>query len=299
MSDPESAPAWFRRALALRPEDCEVKVEGARIHYLAWGERGRPGLVFVHGGGAHAHWWSCIAPQFLPDYRAVALDLSGHGDSDWRSGYSPELWAREVVAVGGDAGFDGPPIVIGHSLGGFITMAAVALHGEHFAGAVVLDSAVRRPDPEAEEGARGNAFRNPKTYPDVETALQHFRTVPDQPSSLPFVMDYVGRHSLKRTEAGVTWKFDRRALGNLTPRAARDFLQHVQCRIALFGAENGLLTPDIGEYMYECLGRNAPVIVIPEAYHHVMLDQPLLLVTGLRTLLADWEHSISKRTAPA
>ena len=43
--------------------------------------------------------------------------------------------------------------------------------------------------------------------------------------------------------------------------------------------------------MYELLGRVAPVIEIPEAYHHVMLDQPLLLVTGLRTLLADWQHS--------
>jgi hypothetical protein len=44
--------------------------------------------------------------------------------------------------------------------------------------------------------------------------------------------------------------------------------------------------------MYELLGRNAPVIEIPEAWHHMMLDQPLLLVTGLRTLFADWEHSV-------
>jgi hypothetical protein len=34
------------------------------------------------------------------------------------------------------------------------------------------------------------------------------------------------------------------------------------------------------------------VIEIPEAWHHMMLDQPLLLVTGLRTLFADWEHSV-------
>jgi pimeloyl-ACP methyl ester carboxylesterase len=33
------------------------------------------------------------------------------------------------------------------------------------------------------------------------------------------------------------------------------------------------------------------VVEIPPAGHHVMLDQPLLLVTALRTLLADWEHS--------
>lgn len=63
------------------------------------------------------------------------------------------------------------------------------------------------------------------------------------------------------------------------------------CRVALFRAEDGLVTPDIGAYMYERLGRRAPVVEIPEAGHHMMLDQPLSLLTALRTLLADWDHS--------
>jgi pimeloyl-ACP methyl ester carboxylesterase len=41
------------------------------------------------------------------------------------------------------------------------------------------------------------------------------------------------------------------------------------------------------------IGRLAPVIEIPAAGHHVMLDQPLALVTGLRTLLSDWDQSLS------
>ena len=40
------------------------------------------------------------------------------------------------------------------------------------------------------------------------------------------------------------------------------------------------------------LGRVAPVIEIPTAGHHVMLDQPIALVTALRTLLSDWDHSV-------
>lgn len=294
MTDTPEAPEWFRRALAVRPADGEVKVEGARIHYLRWGEAGRPGIVFVHGGAAHAHWWSFIAPLFVPEYRVAAIDLSGHGDSDRRDAYPREVWAREVMTVARDAGFDGPPIVVGHSMGGFVTITAAAEFGDELAGAVILDSPVRRPDPEMEEGTHGRAFRNPKVYPDVETALQHFRTVPDQPSSLPYVIDHVARHSLVRTDAGFTWKFDPAIFRRVTPRAAREVLARATGRVALFRAENGLVTPDIGEYMYELLGRNAPVIEIPEAYHHIMLDQPLLLVTGLRTLLADWEHSIPR-----
>ncbi len=50
------APAWFARAVAIPFADGSVTVDGCPVHYLAWGERGRRGLVFVHGGGAHAHW---------------------------------------------------------------------------------------------------------------------------------------------------------------------------------------------------------------------------------------------------
>lgn len=289
------APAWFRRAIAVAPEDGGVEVEGCRVHYLAWGERGRPGIVLVHGGAAHAYWWGFVAPLLVGDYRVAAIDLSGHGDSGRRDGYPRDLWAREVLAVAQDAGFPGPPIVVGHSMGGFVTIAAAAYHGDRLAGAVILDSPVRLPDPEETEGSYGKAFRAPKVYPDVETALAHFRTVPDQPSSLPWILDYVGRHSLRRVEDGWTWKFDPVIFRRETPRATRELLPHVRCRVALFRAENGLVTPDIGEEMYELMGRVAPVIEIPEAYHHMMLDQPLLLVTGLRTLLADWEHSVPRR----
>lgn len=294
MSDAPNAPAWFRRALAVEPRHGEVRVEGARIHFLRWGETRRPGIVFVHGGAAHAHWWSFIAPLFLHEYRVAAIDLSGHGDSERRADYPRELWAREVMAVADAADFDGAPIVVGHSMGGFVTIATAVEFGDRLAGAVVLDSPVRRPDPEEEEGARGKAFRNPKVYPDVATALEHFRTVPDQPSSLPYVIDHVARHSLLHADAGWTWKFDPVIFRRSTPRATRELLADVKCRVALFRAEHGLVTPDIGEYMYELLGRNAPVIEIPEAYHHMMLDQPLSLVTGLRTLFADWEHSVPR-----
>ena len=294
MTDASNAPAWFRRAIAEPAESRAISVEGARIHYLRWGATRRPGIVFVHGGAAHAHWWSFIAPLFLPLYRVAAIDLSGHGDSERRADYPRELWAREVMAVADDAGFDGPPIVVGHSMGGFVTIATAAEFGHRLAGAVVLDSPVRRPDPEEEEGARGKAFRHPKVYPDVATALEHFRTVPDQPSSLPYVLDHVARHSLVEVADGWTWRFDPVIFRRSTPRATREMLADVKCRVALFRAEYGLVTPDIGSHMFELLGRNAPVIEIPEAYHHIMLDQPLSLVTGLRTLLADWEHSVPR-----
>ena len=288
-------PRWFREAVETKAEAGSVEVEGCSIHYLQWGEHGKPGLVLVHGGAAHAHWWSFIAPQLAHQHRVVALDLSGHGESGRREAYPRETWAREVMAVAEDAGLTQPPILVGHSMGGFVCITAASRYGDRLAGAVILDSPVRRPDPEAEEGARGRAFRNPKTYATAEEALQHYRLVPEQPCENRFIVDYVARHSLRRTEAGWTWKFDPEIFRRVTPRAIHEILPTVRCRVALFRAEYGLVTPDIGAYMYELLDRNAAVVEIPQAHHHLMLDQPLALIAALRAILADWDHSVPRR----
>ena len=84
MSD--TPPGWFTRALAITPEDKQVDVKGVPIHYLYWADdESKPGLILVHGNGAHAHWWSFLAPYFMSHYRVAAIDLSGAGDSGYRS----------------------------------------------------------------------------------------------------------------------------------------------------------------------------------------------------------------------
>jgi pimeloyl-ACP methyl ester carboxylesterase len=294
----DDAPGWFRRALHTPFFDEHVEVDGARIHYLAWGEPGRRGLVFVHGGAAHAHWWTHIAATFSGQYRVAAIDLSGHGDSDHRSTYSLEQWAREVLAVADDAGIDGPPVIIGHSMGGFVTIATAALASERLAGVVVLDSPVAEPDHEVGAAQAGQAFGVPKVYPSAEDALVRFRTVPPQAHYEPYVMHHVARRSLHEVDGGWSWKFDHHLFSAFTSSiraVALPYLPQVSCRLALLRAELGLVTPDIGRSMYEKLGRVAPVVELPETGHHGMLDQPLLVTTAIRTLLADWEHSTPQR----
>ncbi len=296
------APAWFRRALAVPFTDEHVEVGGARIHYLAWGEQGRPGLVFVHGGGAHAHWWTHLAATFADDFRVVALDLSGHGDSDHRDVYEIEQWTQEVVAVADAAGSTGHPVVIGHSMGGFVTIATAALHADHLTGVIVCDSPVTEPDPEVESFRLRQAFGTPRTYASVDEAVARFRTVPPQDRYLDFVMAHVAERSLKPVEGGFQWKFDRRIFEQFAGGMrgiARPYLSEVRCRLALLRSENGLVTRGIGASMFEAMGRVTPVIEIPEAGHHAMLDEPLVLLTAIRTLLADWEHSDPHRPATA
>jgi pimeloyl-ACP methyl ester carboxylesterase len=293
-----SAPEWFRAALAVPFDQGEVRVEGADIRYLAWGDVGRRGLVFVHGGGAHAHWWTHVAARFAGDFRVLAVDLSGHGDSDRRERYALEQWTDEVVAVAGAGGIAGDPVVIGHSMGGFVTVATAALHGDALTGVIVCDSPVTQPDPEVKSFRLKQAFGRPRTYRTVDEALSHFRTVPPQPNYLDYVVDHVARRSLRAVDGGWQWKFDRRIFEQFAGSMrgiALPYLERVQCRFSLLRSEHGLVTPDIGASMYEALGRVAPIVELPEAGHHAMLDEPLVLLTALRTLFADWDHSEPRR----
>ncbi|NLD76117.1 MAG: alpha/beta hydrolase [Acidimicrobiales bacterium] len=288
------APTWFRRALEVPFSESTVDVAGTSIHYLAWGEAGRRGLVFVHGGGAHAHWWTHVAAPYARHFRVVAIDLSGHGDSGWRQQYSLEQWSEEVMAVAAAAGIAGPPVVVGHSMGGFVTIATAALRSDDLAGVVVVDSPVVAPDPEVEVARAGQAFGVPRVYESRDQALERFRTVPPQENYLPYVMHHVARRSLREVEGGWSWKFHHNLFDAFTGSiraVALPYLPEVRCRFALLRAENGLVTEDIGESMYEMLGRNAPVVELPSAGHHPMLDEPLVLTTAIRALLADWDHS--------
>ena len=292
------APSWFVRALAVPQGDLEVEVDGCTIHALTFGAPGSRGLVFVHGGGAHAHWWTHVAATFSDEYRVVCIDLSGHGDSGHRSSYSLEQWTDEVMAVAEAADIAGPPVIIGHSMGGFVTIGTAARHGDRVSGAIVCDSPVTEPDPEIASYRLKEAFGQPRIYPTEAEAFAHFRTVPAQDHYLDYVMHHVAHQSIRPTEGGVQWKFDRDVFaqfGGGMRSVALPYLSRVQCRFALLRSEHGLVTPDIGRFMYETLGRVTPVIEIPEAGHHAMLDQPLILLTALRTLLGDWDHSEPRR----
>lgn len=292
------APAWFREAIACAPVRGEVVVQDCAIHTMAWGDPKLPGVVLVHGGAAHAHWWSFLAPLLRQRYYVVALDLSGHGDSGRRQCYPRRVWATEVLGVIDAMRFVSPPVVIGHSMGGLVSIITASVFGDRLAGAIIVDAPVRRPDPESDSGRRGTDFRNPKVYADRTTAKQHFRLVPAQPCENDFILDYIAEHSLRDVPQGVTWKFDPNVFVNISTDVMSDHLASVRCRIALMRGERSLVVPpETSDYMVELLRRNAPLVEIPEAHHHLILDQPLAFIAAVRALLSDWEHSVPRLAA--
>lgn len=287
-----TVPSWFEQALAWEPDTGAVDVDGAAITWRSWGEPGRPGIVLVHGGAAHARWWDHLAPLFAHDHHVVALDLSGHGDAGRRDAYPPSTWAEEVAAVAEHHGME-RPVVVGHSMGGFVAIVLASRMGDRLGGTIIVDSPVRRPDPETKEGRSGRMFAAPKTYPSLEEGMQHFVLIPFQPVVTPYVVEHVAATSLREGDAGWTWKWDPHVFGRFETRdpVYSELLAQVQGPVAVIhGQLSDIVDRDVTDWMADTLGRPAPFVEIPDAYHHLILDQPLAFVAAVRALLATWRH---------
>jgi pimeloyl-ACP methyl ester carboxylesterase len=276
------APPWFTAAISQLPEHHETVVDGVRIHYRAWGDPSLPGLVLVHGGAAHSGWWDHIGP-LLTSHRVVALDLSGHGDSARRTAYGLDTWADEVLAVVEAAALTSP-VIVGHSMGGWVSVSVGSRSDAGVSAVAVLDSPLNDQPPE--ESRLRERIRPHRVYASVEEAMTRFATLPPQDVVLPYVRAHMGPQSLRQVEGGWSWKFDPTMFGRRV--LLRELLPKLSCPAAMFRSEHGLVTPEMVTGMAELIPNRFAVVDVPAAGHHPMLDQPLALVTGLRTLLALW-----------
>jgi pimeloyl-ACP methyl ester carboxylesterase len=285
------APAWFDAAIAQAPERSLIEAAGARIELLTWGEIGKPGLLFLHGNGAHADWWSFIAPFFANDWRVAAISWAGMGDSDWREAYSGETFAAEIFAAVEAAGLEAggvKPILVGHSFGGFPTLYCAALHADRLRGVVMADSSIQPPE-KRWKGPPPRPDAANRVYETLEEALGRFRLAPPQPCENLYIADFIARRSLKEVEGGWTWKFDPAIWQRFKMPDLGDLLTRIACPAALmWGERSNLMHAETLDYMIAQMPKDVLLLPLPDADHHVMIDQPLAFVAGLRGLLAAW-----------
>jgi pimeloyl-ACP methyl ester carboxylesterase len=254
---------------------------------LEWGDPSKPGILFVHGNGAHAKWFHFLAPFFTRDYHAVAPHLSGMGDSGWRGKYSRGIYADELMAVCEHANLGPKPIIAGHSFGGFVTLAASHKYQDKLGGIVMVDDVVR-PKALHEEWFKDRPKTRPtRVYASYEDARARFRLAPPQPCANQYITDYIGSQSLTETDEGWTWKFDPSLFYGFE---LGDDLEE------MFTTMDIPVAAIMGQYSWnsskdrlapmQAMRPDAPFITIPDANHHLLLDQPVAFASALLMLLA-------------
>ena len=286
-----AVPSWFAALDAEPVESGAAAHQDGTVAWKAWGARGLPGLVLIHGGTAHKGWWDAIGP-FLARQgrRVVAPDLPGMGESSWRAVYSLSDHAEAALAAADHAGafLAGAPVLAGHSFGGFVTLkAATTDAGARLSAAIVLDSPIRRPEKQR-EGAPPR--RGGKVYPDLTAALARFRLLPEQPCDNVWLVDHVARGSLKQTGEGFAWRFDPDIWARLAweRRDPDEAARSLHCPLAFVRGElSSLMGAETWDFM-KSVFTDSPFVTIPGARHHLVLDDPLATVAALDALLEGW-----------
>jgi len=298
------APRWFAEAIAVEPERSFVESLGTELEVLTWGEVGKPGLLLVHGNSAHADWWSFIAPFFAKEYRVTAVSLPGMGASGWRERYSFPDYVEdfEAVAQATQLYASGQkPIYIGHSFGGAQVYYAALKRPDRMQAVIMVDTGFGPPPEEVQ--ARQEVRNIPtedralRVYPTLAEALARFRLMPAQPAGQLYVADFIARRSLKRAPLadgsgeGWTWRFDPNMWAKLDRSGARPTPEEMLAvrtpMVHIFGQDSVIIRrrQDGRISMFPPSVRE---IEIPDAQHHIMIDQPLALVAAIRSLLAVW-----------
>jgi pimeloyl-ACP methyl ester carboxylesterase len=279
------APEWYRVLSAIPTETLRVDVHGASIEVLAWGQRGRTGILLAHGSRAHAGWWIAVAPLLSKTMRVVALSYSGMGGSDWRDNYSIDLEVEELFGAahaGGLFGNDAPPCFVGHSFGAKAVARAAELRGDELAGAILVDSAMIPHEQHRTIGVPDT----PRRYPTLAAALARFQLAPPQTCENLFIIDEVARAGLVQDEGGWRWRFDPGFRHKLQPYHTWQSIQRAACPLGfIYGENSTLLNETILSAQRERAAPGTQFTGIPMAAHHVMFDQPVALSVAIQSMM--------------
>jgi pimeloyl-ACP methyl ester carboxylesterase len=264
-----------------------VEANGLKLHYLDYGTEGRPPVLFVHGGAAHAHWFDFVAPRFTPDFHMRSLDLRGHGDSAWADPpvYSFALYASDLAAVVEALDLRDFALV-GHSMGGMVSLLYAATYPGRVAKLVVVDSRMLMPLNRV--GAMREAgTRSAKTYASQAELISRYRLEPPGTHTpAPEIIHHMAVHSGREKPDG-TWqhKFDRNLFAQFERVDGIPLWEKIRIPALLMkGERSNRLGPEVLA-MVKARAPQVELIEVPDADHHIMLDNPGGFLTAVRGFL--------------
>jgi pimeloyl-ACP methyl ester carboxylesterase len=193
-----------------------------RLHYVDWGNRDAPTLLLVHGGRDHCRNWDWVAQALRDDYHIIAPDLRGHGDSQWMIGgsYNQIDYVYDIAQLLRQIDCN-PVTIIGHSLGGAISLLYTGLYPDTVRKLIAIEG--MGPPPAMLEqrlaqpidarlhnwvdDLRKLSGRVPRRYASLEEAYERMQT--ENPHLSEGQARHLTIHGSNQNEDGsYSWKFD-------------------------------------------------------------------------------------------
>ena len=275
-----------------------------RLHYVDWGNEDAPPLLLVHGGRDHCRTWDWVAQAFRDDYHVIAPDLRGHGDSQWVTGSSYTIidYVYDIAQLIDQKHLQ-PLTIIGHSLGGNITLQYSGVYPDHVRKLVSVEgwgpppSVIRKradksPQRRMQEWIdmlRDMAGREVRRYETIDAAVRRMRDA--NPHLTPEQARHLTIHGTNQNEDGTyTWKFDNynRAFSphRFDEEDAHGLWEDITCSVLLVrGKESWAADPEETHLLDHI--RDARAIAFDDAGHWVHHDRLDAFVEAVRDFISD------------
>ena len=271
-----------------------------KLQFWDWGQEGKPALVLVHGGLDHARNWDWVARSLREHFHVYAIDLRGHGNSGWAPGalYSIAEHVLDLSALLDIIkGF--PVYIVGHSLGGVITLVYSGVYPDRVKKAISIEGwgfpanhKIHGPASERIrnwiEKVRQTEGREPRAYPNLDAAVARMK------EANPRLSDEVARHLTHHgtnwnADGSLIWKFDN-YVRNFPPygqnlQELKEIIGNIKCPVQLFwGQESWAPDPEADGRISGI--KDYRLVKVPGAGHWVHHDRlELFLSEATRFLL--------------
>ena len=275
----------------VKPQDKTVNANGINIHYLDWGNPGKPSLVMIHGLRGHAHSWDDVSTAVCQDFHVLALDQRGRGETDWAEDgdYSTDAYVADVDAFCRVLGMD-RFILMGHSMGGRNSMTFAGKYPNRLEKLIIVDMGPET-DPRGGKRITQEIIDVPEEFDTFEAVVEYML------KQNRFASESVIRRRLQYAtkelpNGKIGWRYDlaiREARRNPVPTPPQADLWPVLTRIpcptlVVRGMETDLLTADVAQRMARELPKGQ-LVEIPKAGHMVFEDNPEDFITAVRKFL--------------
>ncbi len=267
------------------PRMVKAKGDGIKIQ-LAIREGKRKQILCVHGITANSRFWDCLASALAIHHRVIAMDLRGRGLSDKPpTGYSIEHHCKDILALMNDQGLE-RPVLMGHSLGAFISLVFAAQHPQRVDRLILVDGGGKLSETQMAKvfaGIKPSLDRLGQVFPSLDAYLAQMKQAPYLQPWNSYMETYF-RYEVENIEGGVRSRVHPKHIEeeakNLGKVDSSQFYSRVACPTLILRATKGMLAEDdllLPEDVADRMVReipNAKRVDVKGTNHYSILFQP-------------------------
>jgi pimeloyl-ACP methyl ester carboxylesterase len=227
----------------------QVKGDGVLINVAIWEGTGKA-ILCVHGITANCRCWDGLANALAPDYRMIAMDLRGRGQSQKPSeGYSLDYHLEDINCLLDEQDIN-RAVIMGHSLGAFIGLVFAAEYPDRVDRLILVDGGGDLSKEQMDnvfDGIKPALDRLGQVFPSAEDYLNKMKAAPYiHPWSSAIETYY--RYEIEKVEGGFRTNIDpthiQEEAANIRKVDCAPFYPKIKCKVLILRAPNGLLSLD-------------------------------------------------------